>query len=302
MMIFHHYEMSPFSEKVRLLFGYAEVPWQSALVPAMPPRPGLDPLTGGYRRIPVAQIGADLFCDTRVICEEIAALTEKQKVSLYDCSTDEQDYAAQLDGAVFWAAVLSIPQLTVLKQLLRGLGLFGTVRFVIDRAGIGRNARLKAPSAAEATQQFEEHLREMEQRLQSDFLFGDAPTYADFAAYHTLWFHRAIGDLPMPAGLPHVTEWYQRMTAIGHGDREEISQTQVFAAARDNSPRPISGEHTKDAMIGKTVSIKPSDYALDAVTGTLVGSSETRYIVARETQEFGTIHVHFPRMGFEVTQ
>ena len=301
MIIFHHYEMSPFSEKVRLLFGYAEVPWQSVVVPEMPPRPGLDPLTGGYRRIPVAQIGADLFCDTRVICEEIAALTDKQKISLYDCSPAEQAYAANLDGKVFWAAVLSIPTLTVLKQLVRGLGIFGTVRFVVDRAGIGRSARLKAPSPKQAAQQFSEHLREMEEHLQSDFLFGDAPTYPDFAAYHTLWFHRDIGNLPMPSGLPSVAKWYRRMKKLGHGAREEITQSEAFAAARQHSPRPIPSEQTEDAMIGKTVSVQPSDYALDAVTGTLVGCSASRYIVERRTEEFGTIHVHFPRTGFEVT-
>jgi hypothetical protein len=29
----------------------------------MPPRPLLDPLTGGYRRVPVLQVGADIYCD-----------------------------------------------------------------------------------------------------------------------------------------------------------------------------------------------------------------------------------------------
>lgn len=310
MMILHHYEMSPFSEKVRLLFGYTQLPWQSVVVPEMPPRPGLDPLTGGYRRIPVAQIGADLFCDTRVICEEIAASTEKPNLTLQGCSSDEQAYAAHLDGDVFWACVLSMPTVTVLKQLVRNLGILGAVRFAVDRAGIARHARVKAPSSKQAARQFSEHLAEMEQRLQSNFLFGDTPSYADFAAYHTLWFHRTVGDLPMPNGLPSVSKWYRRMTEFGHGAREEIPQSEAFAVAREQAPRPVPNHDTTnndtadtmmDAMIGKTVSIRPADYALDAVTGTLVGSSATRYIVARETEAFGLIHVHFPRTGFEVT-
>jgi glutathione S-transferase len=35
------------------------------------PKPDLMPLTGGYRRTPVMQIGADVFCDTQIIIREI---------------------------------------------------------------------------------------------------------------------------------------------------------------------------------------------------------------------------------------
>ena len=37
------------------------------------PKPDLTPLTGGYRRIQVLQVGADVFCDTQVILAEVAA-------------------------------------------------------------------------------------------------------------------------------------------------------------------------------------------------------------------------------------
>ena len=60
--VLHHYEASPYAEKIRLMFGYTGLRWHSVISPPMPPRPNLDPLTGGYRRIPVAQKGADLFC------------------------------------------------------------------------------------------------------------------------------------------------------------------------------------------------------------------------------------------------
>ena len=35
------------------------------------PKPQLMPLTGGYRRIPVLQIGADVYCDSQVIVRVI---------------------------------------------------------------------------------------------------------------------------------------------------------------------------------------------------------------------------------------
>ncbi len=300
-MILHHYEMSPFSEKIRLMFGYAGLPWQSLQAPEMPPRPDLEPLVGGYRRIPVAQLGADLFCDTRLISEEVAALANRPELSSQSADSDTRALMADLDSRIFWASVLSIPFSVTLKKLISSLGWRGALRFLKDRAGVGRNARMDAPSPKQAAAQFSEHLQGLEQRLQSGFLCGDKPELADFCAYHTLWFKRVVGGLPLPGGLPGVDAWYERMSVLGHGERTEISAADALAAARDNTPRPIASEDTSDARIGSAVSIRPTDYALDAVEGILVGCNEVRYVVARETEAAGTVHVHFPRKGFDLS-
>ena len=299
MIILHHYELSPFSEKLRLMFGYAGLPWQSLLSPEMPPRPNLDPLTGGYRRIPVAQIGADLFCDTRLICDEISVMSGKPELASHSGTAASQAYAANLEGTVFWACVLSIPPGVTLKQLVRNIGVWKTLRFLKDRAGIGKNSQMDVPSQKEAVAAFQRHLEEMEQRLQARFLFADEPTNADFAAYHTLWFKREVGKLPMPQGLVRVESWYERMQAFGHNQRQEISQAQAFQTALESQPRAIPDDAHEAADIGKKVQVSPTDYGLDAVDGTLVGCSRTRYIVARQSMEFGTVHVHFPRAGFQ---
>jgi glutathione S-transferase len=70
-IILHHFPRSPFAEKVRLALGFKGARWRSVEVPAWPPKPGLMPLTGGYRRTPVMQIGADVYCDTRIILREL---------------------------------------------------------------------------------------------------------------------------------------------------------------------------------------------------------------------------------------
>ena len=72
-IILHHYDTSPFSEKVRLLLGLRGLSWGSVIQPVIMPKPDLTPLTGGYRRIPVLQIGADVYCDTQVILAELEA-------------------------------------------------------------------------------------------------------------------------------------------------------------------------------------------------------------------------------------
>ena len=70
-LILHHFATSPFSEKVRIAFGIKRLPWKSVQIPSIMPKPDLMPLTGGYRRTPVLQIGADIYCDTQLIMLEL---------------------------------------------------------------------------------------------------------------------------------------------------------------------------------------------------------------------------------------
>ena len=72
-MILHHYDEAPFAEKIRMVFGIKNLTWRSVIQPSAMPKPHLIPLTGGYRRTPVFQIGADVYCDTQLI----AALLER---------------------------------------------------------------------------------------------------------------------------------------------------------------------------------------------------------------------------------
>ena len=70
-IILHHYDASLFSEKIRLAFGLKNLPWRSVIISSIMPRPDLMPLTGGYRKTPVMQIGADIYCDTQCILREL---------------------------------------------------------------------------------------------------------------------------------------------------------------------------------------------------------------------------------------
>src|ERR1700732_4697923 len=73
-IILHHFEKSPFSEKVRVVFGLKNIEWTSVLISRIMPRPDLMPLTGGYRRTPVMQVGADIYCDTACILRALDRL------------------------------------------------------------------------------------------------------------------------------------------------------------------------------------------------------------------------------------
>jgi glutathione S-transferase len=70
-LILHHFDASPFAEKIRLVLGFKGLAWRSVQIPMVMPKPDLTVLTGGYRKTPVMQIGADIYCDTRRIAIEL---------------------------------------------------------------------------------------------------------------------------------------------------------------------------------------------------------------------------------------
>jgi glutathione S-transferase len=70
-VILHNYPQSPVAEKARIALGIKGLSWQSVEIPRLAPKPLLTILTGGYRRTPVMQIGADIYCDTQCIIQEL---------------------------------------------------------------------------------------------------------------------------------------------------------------------------------------------------------------------------------------
>ena len=56
-VVLHHYPRSPYAEKVRLALGLKALAYRSVTIPSWMPKPDLLPLTGGYRRTPVLQVG-----------------------------------------------------------------------------------------------------------------------------------------------------------------------------------------------------------------------------------------------------
>src|SRR6186713_1010576 len=70
-LILHHYWESPYAEKIRRVMGMKGLTWRSVIIPMVMPKPDLTALTGGYRKTPVLQIGADVYCDSQLIMREL---------------------------------------------------------------------------------------------------------------------------------------------------------------------------------------------------------------------------------------
>lgn len=300
-LILHHYYLSPFSQKVRSMLGYAGLSWQSVRIESAPPRPALEQLTGGYRKVPVAQIGADIFCDTAIISAEIARLSGKPDISLARAHDAERAYAQHTDVNIFFACLFSAGSWALAKTVWREMTLKAIVRFFADRIHIGRTSSVRSAPPSAAKSVVRKHLVATEARLQAqDFLFGDAPHHADFSTYHSLWFLRDMGQSPLLAEFPRVNAWMDRLRDFGEGDVSEVSADAALAIAKHAEPRAIAPEHKDDPRIGQRVRIRPADYAKDPTEGVLVGVSDERYIIARDTAALGMVHVHVPQAGYRL--
>lgn len=298
-MILYHYALSPFSSKVRAMLGYSGLSWASVVVPSLPPRPEIHDLVGGYRKIPVAQIGADLFCDSRLIGAEIARLSGRPLLDPGLCPEAARDWAEHTDLRVFMNCMALSGTLAMGRKAWAEMSLREIVGFVRDRIAIARRARVKAGNPRRARERVLAHLDDCESRLDGQpWLFGEQPCHADFSAWHSLRFIHELAETDVLTDYPLVRDWFQRLSAFGEGRRREISAGEARAVALAATPRAIAPEHRQDGRIGREVSIAPDDYALDATAGRLAGVTPARWIIARETPEGHLVHVHFPRRGY----
>ena len=298
-MILHHYDTSPFSEKVRLSFGRKGIAWRSALQPNIMPKPALVPLTGGYRRIPVLQIGADVYCDSQRIVRELERLHPSP--TLYPDGSEGVCHALNLwaDRMLFQAAV---------PVVFGKIGDAVPKEFIEDRrklmGGGDFGAFIKAAPLFAEQLRAQVSLLEAQLRDGRAFLLGAEPSLADFAAYHPVWFLRAIP--PAAAALaefPAVGKWAERVAAIGHGRRSEITPAEALAIAKAARPLPGAGVargEPNGLAAGERVNVVPDDYGFDPVGGELVAADVHEIAVRRTSPETGEVVVHFPRAGFRV--
>jgi glutathione S-transferase len=297
-IILHHYFNSPFSEKVRIQMGIKGLSWSSVVQPTIMPKPDLTPLTGGYRRIPVMQIGADVFCDSAVIMAEIERLHPSPRV------IQGADWAANA-----WAD-RSFFQPTV-AIIFGAIGHLVPPEFIKDREAMTGGAFDVAAMKAAALPmkgQFRAISAWLETQLSGGkaWVAGDAPGLADIAWYLNYWFLNSALRADMAdllSDMPRLLDWTARMRAIGNGTHTDMSTADAVAVAKAAEPADTAHvvHDPRDPMglaPGARVTVAGDDNPRDRIAGTLVASALDRIVIAREDPRVGNVHVHFPRAGF----
>lgn len=301
-LILHHYPMSPFAEKVRLILGYKQLPWRSVRIPPMMPKPDVVALTGGYRRTPVMQVGADVYCDTALIARVLEA--RQPAPTLYPAQVPLAVPLAQwADSALFVAAVGWAMQPAGVSAVLGEQPPEVLKAFAADRAAM-RAQGVPRPSLADATAQLRQHLVAVAAQLSQGgpYLLGAAPCIADFAVAHGLWFIRLARPVAwLLDEYPAIGPWLDRMVAIGHHTSREMSSGEAIAVAAGASGHAPSGVVAGLGFdAGQAVTVSAADYGMDPVAGRLVGLGLDEVVVERTDARTGTVHVHFPRYGYQV--
>ena len=191
-IILHHFPQSPFSEKIRLIFGLKKIAWTSVVITRIMPRPDLMPMTGGYRRTPVMQIGADIYCDTQCIIRELERRFPEPTLFPEACQGLASATAMWTDKAFFQSTVNLV---------------FGSLadkvpqEFIADREKLrGAKFDIAAMTAAipQMRDQFRANLQWIDAQLGGgrNWMCGDHVSLCDINAYMNVWYVRA--NLPGP--------------------------------------------------------------------------------------------------------
>lgn len=302
-IIFHHYWTSPFSEKIRLVFGLKKLAWRSVEIPNMMPKPDLLPLTGGYRKTPVMQIGADIYCDTQIIIRELERRFPQPTVFPYGKGLP---YALALwaDRAFFMPTV---------GVVFGELGDSVPEAFKKDRAAMSGgtfSAEALKANAMFAKDQFRAHCAFLAEQLADGraFMCGDAASIDDIHCYLNIWFARSFVPQVANALLDEfqiVPAWAARVAEVGHGTVMPMDSKEALHLAREATSDAQASEDSFDPRglkPGNAITVSADDYGRDPVAGKIVFSNAYEIAIRRSDPQVGDVVVHFPRAGFIVAR
>ena len=301
-LILHHYPTSPFAEKLRLMLGYKKLSWKSVVIPMIMPKPDVVALTGGYRKTPVLQIAADIYCDTALIADVLEHLQPDPTLYPEPSKGMGRTLAQWADTTLFWTAMAYNFQPAGTAQVFAGAPPEAAKAFGEDRQAM-RGGAPRMP-AADATAAYKSYLRRLSDMLDDwPFLLGALPSIADFACYHPLWFTRT--RTPAMAEIfnatPAVLKWMDRMAEMGHASFEKCSAADAIAIAAAATPAPLPDEVFQDEhgiALGSQVIIRSENFGLEPTQGELIAATRMHYTLRRTDERAGLVHVHFPRIGY----
>jgi glutathione S-transferase len=296
-LILHHYWESPYAEKIRRLMGLKGLAWRSVLIPMVMPKADLLALTGGYRKTPVLQIGADVYCDTDLIARTIDRLHPEPPL-FPDTSAALCLMLGSWQQELFWLAV-------------REMGVRAPIfppGFLEDRSTMVEGGLSLERILAEAPAQREQLRAKLDlldtQVRERRFVLGDRPSLADLSLFHPVY---ALKLVPATTGLlephGHLRAWMERIEAFGHGTMTEMTGAEAVevacraapATARARDPFEPNGLEP-----GDRIEVVHESFGRDPVVGELVASSVHEIAVARTDERAGDVVVHFPREHYRV--
>lgn len=304
-IIFHNYPQSPVAEKVRVVFGIKNLAWSNVEIPRLPPKPMLTELTGGYRRTPVMQIGADIYCDSQCIIRELdrrypsPSLMPTADTGLVWC------LSRWTDGELFTLGV---------KIVLGSAGENLPEDFAQDRGRL-----YLGDQWAEGLKQANEQLPHLVSQIRAPFswlneqlndgrkfLLGESPAAIDAQLYHVIWFIRGrwAGGPTMLSEFTNLEQWEKNIAALGHGRSSTLSADDAISVALAAEPATaigVAGNDPQGLAVGMEVTVYPDvNGGEQGVSGTIRRADENIIAIDRVSEKAGLVCVNFPRTGYRI--
>ena len=304
-LILHHYPVSPFAEKIRAILGYKKLAWRSVEIPMVMPKPDVVALTGGYRRTPLLQIGADVYCDTALIARVLERVAPEPPVFPDGDILAVQAAAYFADNVLFNIAVpVGFQPGGMVKLFLPDATPEFLKTFAEDRTAMRQGGTVRRGPLAECKANLAGVLARIEAQLRGPFLFGARPCVADFSLYHVLWsVWKPPVARPVLEPFPNTVAFIERIAALGHGRPSPLTSEVALAVARKSDPAAIRNPQaveTDGVPLGATAEVLPVDSGLDPVRGELLQCSADEIALRRTDPRAGTVVVHFPRFGYQI--
>jgi glutathione S-transferase len=304
-LILHHYPVSPFAEKIRAILGYKNLAWRSVEIPMVLPKPDVVALTGGYRRTPLLQVGADIYCDTALIARMLERIAPAPSIYPEGDTLAVQAAAFFADNVLFNIAVpIGFQPGGMIKLFLPDATPEFLKKFGEDRAAMRQGGTVRRGPLAECKANLAGALARIEAQLRGPFLFGATPCVADFSLYHVLW---SVWKPPIarPAldPFPRTVALIERIAAFGQGRPSPLTSEDALAVSKKSAPATIKNPQaveTDGIPLGGMAEVMAVDSALDPVRGELLHCSTDEIALRRTDPRAGTVVVHFPRFGYQI--
>ena len=308
--VLHHYPVSPYAEKVRAMLGFKGLAWKSVQIPLFMPKPDVTALTGGYRKTPILQLGADIYCDTALIARVLDRIAPAPSLFPKGDTLAVQAAAHFADSTLFGIAIPIgfQPGAGMMKLFFSDATPEFLTAFGKDRSAMRQGGTVRRGPLHECKANLQAMLGKIEAQLAGGgpYLFGDQACVADFSLYNALWAIWKPADLrPMLDPFPKTKSLIERIAALGHGKPSEISSGDAIQIAKSSQPEAVKGAvafETGGIALGEQAQAMPVDSGLDPVTGELLNASADEIVIRRTDPRAGTVHVHFPRFGYQLNK
>lgn len=296
--IIHHYSQSPASEKARVFLGLKGIEWRSVIIPRIPPKPLLMPLTGGFRLTPVMQIGADIYCDTFCIIQELENRFPSPSLLPKEGTPADWNIGDWDDTQLFKTAIATVFS-DGLDHMPAGFA-EDRISLYFKNANSTSYFKDKLPENMATIRQF---FSEVDAAVTGqDYITGALPCVSDALAYYIVWFLRGrYGAGPeLITSFPYLETWETRVRDFGYGTVTDFTAEAALDEARTAKPDAGLGISTTDDMglsLGQSVSVRPIDDENVSV-GKLITLLDERVSLLRSDPDIGDVVVHFPRTGY----